>query len=56
MIKATCLAAPQRKTRTLRKLVLEIPQRTTPTQRYLIQSKHNQSIKCNKHVLDECIE
>jgi hypothetical protein len=53
MIKGTCIATPQRKTGTPQKLGLGSPRKTTLAQRYLMQSKHNQSIKCNKHVLDE---
>jgi hypothetical protein len=56
MVKSTCHVAPQRKIETPRKLGLGSPQRKAPAQHYLTWSKHNQSIKCNKHVLDECIK
>jgi hypothetical protein len=44
MFKVTCLVDPQRKVGTPRKLGLQSPRRTAPTQRYLSQSKHKQSI------------
>jgi hypothetical protein len=56
MFKVTCLADPQRKTGTPQRLGLANLQRTAPVQHYLMRSKHNQSIKCNKHVLYEYIK
>jgi hypothetical protein len=56
MIKGTCLAALQRKIGTPRKLCLGSPRRMALAQRYLMGNKDNQLIKCNKHVLDECIK
>jgi hypothetical protein len=57
MVKGTCLAALQRKTGTPRRLGPGSPRRMAPTQCYLMRSKHKKSInKCNKHVLNECIE
>jgi hypothetical protein len=51
MFKVTCLADPQRKAGTTRRLGPGNPGRTAPVQRYLIVKYiYNQSI-CNKHVL-----
>jgi hypothetical protein len=44
MVKGTCLAALQRKTGTPQRLGPGSPRRTAPTQCYLTQSKHKQSI------------
>jgi hypothetical protein len=44
MVKGTCLAAPQRKTGTPRRLGLGSPRRMAPAQCYLTWSKHKQSI------------
>jgi hypothetical protein len=44
MVKATWLAAPQRKTGTPRRLGPESPRRMAPAQCYLTRSKHKQSI------------
>jgi hypothetical protein len=57
MVKGTCLAAPQRKTGTPRRLGPRSPRRMAPAQRYLCKANtSNQSTKCNKHMLNECIE
>jgi hypothetical protein len=40
MVKDTCLAAPQRKTGTPRRLDPRSPQRTAPAQHYRMRSKH----------------
>jgi hypothetical protein len=55
MFTVTCLTDPQIKAGTPRRLGLTNLQRTALVQRYLTRSKHHQSIKCNKHVLNECI-
>jgi hypothetical protein len=44
MVMDTCLAAPQEKSGTPRRLGPGSPQRTAPTQCYLMRSKHKQSI------------
>jgi hypothetical protein len=56
MFKVTCHADLQRKDRTPQRLGPGNLRRTASVQRYLTQSKHNQSIKCNKNVLGECIK
>jgi hypothetical protein len=57
MVRGTCLAALQRRTGLLEGLVLEVlGERLRHNVTYREVNKSNQSIKCNKHVLYECIE
>jgi hypothetical protein len=57
MVKGTCLAAPQRKIGTPRKLGLESPQRTAPTHHFLTRRKHNQSINStNMYIMNRKCE
>jgi hypothetical protein len=57
MVKDTCLAAPQRRAGNPQNLVLEVlEERLRHNVTYHEVNTTKQSIKCNKHVLYECIE
>jgi hypothetical protein len=53
--RALCLAAPQRKTVTPRRLAPRSPRRTASAQCYLTRSKHKQSINKMQQACVQCM-